>query len=48
MSMQKELRAVIASKLQTDSGELFYAPIGTITSCFKRCVGEWRVFQAAL
>ncbi|KAG5180368.1 TsaA-like domain-containing protein [Tribonema minus] len=41
LAMQRELRAVMASKLAQDDA-LFYAPIGTISSCFKRCVGTPR------
>lgn len=41
MGLQKELQRFVASKLQAD-GALYYSPIGTISSCFKHCVGTPR------
>jgi hypothetical protein len=39
MNIERELRRVVAAKMQ-DGDALYYSPIGHVSSCFKRCLGD--------
>jgi hypothetical protein len=40
MNIERELRRVVAAKMQ-DGDALYYSPIGHVSSCFKRCLGDY-------
>lgn len=41
----QELRAFVSSRMKADGG-LFFAPIATVHSCFKECVGGCSILVA--